>query len=229
MDRRPSGKESGFGDHWDARSRAFPGRAAKLIRHVMLMLLLGVLPAMAQDATAKDSASPAVAVPLGNLVQAIQDALSNARRYNDQAPYFLVKRIKLDLSVTRTTSAQAGVQFEIPVLPVKAKVGGEVKDENVETVSMTMKPAPQTLVSAAERINLAELLQAVKKAAPAQAGSGAITVTELTYATRFYLQATADGGIDFALFKGGADVSKAVSQRVEFELCQTIDLLDCVQ
>ena len=64
---------------------------------------------------------------------------------------------------------------------------------------------------------------------PAQAGTGALSVTELSYQTRFYLQASAEGGIRLVLAKAGAEISEASTQRVEFQLCQTVDLLDCVE
>jgi len=170
-----------------------------------------------------------LSVPMQAFVEAIQDSLADARKYNDNPPYFLVKRIKLELNVVRSTTAEGQLEFEVPVLPLEISAGGDIASSSAETLSMTLKPAPQTLVGAAEKINLAELMQAVKSALPNQAGSGGLSLTALSYTTRFNLQTSIDGGIKIALIALGAESSNASSQSVEFKLCQTVDLLDCVE
>ncbi len=170
-----------------------------------------------------------LSVHIKAFLQAIQDSLADARRYNDQPPYFLVKRIKLELSVIRSMSAGGGVEFEVPVLPLEIDGSGNRESAATESVSMTLKPAPQTLVGAAEKIKLAELMRAVKSTLSVHTGSGGLSLTELTYATRFYLQTSVGGGIKFAMVKADAEGSETNSQLVEFKLCQTIDMLDCVE
>ncbi len=175
-----------------------------------------------------EEAPHALSIPLAALVQAVRNALADARRYNEEAPYFLVRSVQLDLTVIQRETVDGGVAFEVPVLPLEVSAGGSLVTEATEALSMTLKPAPQTLVSAAEKINLGELMEAVKTALPAGAGSGGFRVPKLTYTKQFYLQTTGGGGINFVV-KAGAEVSEASTQRVEFEMCQTVDLLDCVE
>lgn len=197
---------------------------------VALVCALVACTALAQGGGDGDDSQLANSIPIKALVEAIENALADARRYNDQPPYFLVKKIELKLSVVRKDSAEGGVGFEVPVLPVEVSIGGDIVAEAAETVTMSLKPAPQTLVGAAEQISLAELMREVKAALPSQAGSGGgLSLTQIIYTTRFTLQHSIDGGIDFAFIKAGGEVSQSTSQQIEFALCQTADLLDCVE
>lgn len=222
-------------------SRPHSSRAGSMIVAALLgvvLLLVCGLPALAQPET--DSGDEGgnehpLAVPLRALTEAISDSLANARRFNDQPPYFLVEKIRLKLRITQTVSGTGTVEVKVPVLPLSANVDAGVTVAATDELDMDLRPAPQTLVGAAEQIDLTALMAAIKSALPAQAGSdgqagsGGLTAIGFTYSTEFYLQAKAEGGINLMIVKAGAEEVKTVTQRIEFKMCQTVDMVDCVE
>ena len=174
------------------------------------------------------TASAIPPVGLSELISEIWVALGDAKRLSREKPYFLVKELQMELQVIQMTSAKG--ELGIPVLPAKLSLAGELQTSETQTISVTLKPSEEIVVSSKSRINFGEVIAQLKKVFKQereQKRPQNFIITSLKYEVQFLLQEAGTGKIDllFVNIEGSRQTSRA--NKLTFTLCETVTLKEC--
>jgi hypothetical protein len=178
-------------------------------------------------------------LPLDELKESILEAISDARALSDTEPYFLIKKIELELQ--GTSSLKGGGGFSVPVFGVSVDLGVQGGySSNNKLVAELLPPAggvpkPKNLfvvggeIAVGEkRINLSDLLSDLKKTFEREIeNQPGFYVTSFVYEKTWTLQHNAESGIDFVIASGSIKISKEKQQKIKFTLCETLNFVDC--
>ena len=157
----------------------------------------------------------------------IINAITDARQLADQEPFFLVKKVKLELSGKTATVGEGG--FSIPVFGPTIDMGAETGYSSEEKLAIEMKPANQIVVGGEKKINITSLLKDIKETFHREKdASPDFLLTEVVYEKTWALQRSADGKINFVIAKAGGSISEEKKQKIIFTLCETLNFIDCV-
>ena len=162
-----------------------------------------------------------------DLKDAIVEAISDARKLADQAPYFLVKKVELELK--GTISGGVGAGFSIPIFGASIDLGAEAASSAQETLALVLVPAETVVVGGeAPEINLAAVIADLKQAFRTKKDeSPEFIVASVNYEKVWTLQFSVEGRIDFVIASAKVSISKEKQQRIKFTLCETVNLRDC--
>ncbi|UCF91498.1 MAG: hypothetical protein JSW39_25030 [Desulfobacterales bacterium] len=157
----------------------------------------------------------------------IDRAISDARELADQPPYFLVKKVELELKGTKSVDPAGG--FSIPVFGASIDLGVKTTTSANEVLEIALVPSDSTVVGGdAPKIDLAGLIADLKNAFRREKGKKPLfIIATVKYEKSWALQLTGNGGIKLVIASAKLSISDEKRQLVRFTLCETVNLRDC--
>lgn len=191
---------------------------------VRVLLVAAVVAAFLPRHAIAEALPPAY-LELKDLKIALERAIREAKRVSTEPPYFLIKKIELELQGDRTAGAEGSLS--IPVFGVGVDLGAKGTYSAQHKLKLELVPPENEVVGGAPTIELAPLIRTLKDTFKASAGGLVPTAIEYTY--KWTLQLDGSGKINVVVAKAEVKVSDERSQEITFHLCQTRNRSECIR
>jgi hypothetical protein len=179
---------------------------------------------------ASTESSPGAFVELRDFKIEIERAIQEAKRVSPEPPFFIIRKVGLQLKGERKQNADGSVSFNLPVFRYGVDLGAHGTTITLQELELELVPAESQIVGGAHLIDLTELTRTLKETFRADSNTkGALAAAAIKYTNSWTLQLGADGKINVVVAKAGVSISEDKTQRVAFHLCQTLNRSDCIK
>jgi hypothetical protein len=190
---------------------------------ILLVALLLQSTLIGTAGPARGQSAPASSVDAATLIEQIKNEIQEARKLKTR-PTLNIKTVAITLKTIAEQSADGGVKFVVPILPVSITTSGELKNTTTQTISFTFKPEGPLDIGAPSNLGLADAINAAKLVIQkAMSSEPHFKLEGLVYGADFVLKTDAKGGGSIWLFDVGTALSQSATQHlsVEFSPAET--------